>query len=173
MCLIFFVNIIDIFKIMSNSKGRQVAKFSPSVLAVSGLESFDVCKAISKLFNPDLIIVVDSLCAGKIERLGRSFQLSDAGIVPGSAVGSKVCELNEESMGVKVISVGVPMVVYLNTLLKQLFDIIKPSQTNFGRVLESNLKFFDGIFSPKDIDFLLQFATEVIGDAITRAIESI
>lgn len=164
---------IDVLDIMKNNNRVQVAKFCPSVLAVSGLESFDIAKAITSTYLPDVIIVVDSLCASRVERIGCSFQLTDAGIVPGSAVGSNVCNLSAETLGARVISIGVPMVVYLKSIFQQFLNKTKPSEDNLRRVFEENRDIFDGIFSPKDIDFLLEFATEAISCAIIEYLKSI
>ena len=160
---------VDILKLMK-LKDIKIAKFAPSVFAVSGLESFDVVKSLVGHLLPDVVIVVDSLCTKEISRLGKSFQITDAGIVPGSAVGSKVCNLSSETLNTKVISIGVPMVVYLNSVVLAVLDRIKPPNPIDLEALNRDFGCLDAIFSPKDIDFMIDFTAEIISQAIFEAL---
>ena len=56
------------------------------------------------------MIVVDALAAGDARRLGRTVQICDCGIAPGSGVGNDRRPLNREVLGVPVIGMGVPTV---------------------------------------------------------------
>jgi len=160
---------IDVLNIMDKSN-KKLAKFKPSVFSVSGIESYDIIKGVISKSSPDVIIVVDSLCTRDIERIGKSFQITNAGIVPGSAVGSNVCNLSKETLGVNVISIGVPVVVYLHSVIQEIIENVKPlNQTDLG-VLSQNLDKIDGIFSPKDIDFIIDFSSQIISQAIIGAI---
>lgn len=159
----------DIIKFM-RVKNVKVSKFEPGVFAVSGLESFDVVQAIVKQLNPDVVIVVDSLCTTNLSRLGKSFQITDAGIVPGSAMGNNLCNLSTETLGVKVISIGVPMVIYLNSVVQAVLDRIKPPNHVDLGVIYHELEQINSIFSPKDIDFLINFTAEIIAQAIFEAL---
>ena len=159
----------DIIKFMQ-IKDVKVSKFAPGVFAVSGLESFDVVKAIVNQLNPDVVIVVDSLCTTNLSRLGKSFQITDAGIVPGSAMGNNLCNLSGETLGVKVISIGVPMVIYLNSVVQAVLDRIKPPNHVDLGVIYQELEQINSIFSPKDIDFLINFTAEIISQAIFDAL---
>ena len=53
-------------------------------------------------------------------------QLTDTGIQPGSGVGNHRLGLTQETLGVKVIAVGVPMVVYASTIASDaLGDLVR------------------------------------------------
>lgn len=161
---------IDIYDCMKNKHGVRVAKFCPGVVSVSGMESFDLSRAVCDISEPDVIIVVDSLCTSSLDRLGNSIQLTDVGITPGSAVGSSLCELSERTLGgKKVLSVGVPVVVYLKSVIDGLIKKTEPNNNSF-RVLLDNLEKLDGIYSPKDIDFLINFLSGIVSRAIIDAI---
>ena len=46
-----------------------------------------------------------------MERLGTTVQFSDSGISPGSGVGNHRHEISQNTLGVPVISIGIPTVV--------------------------------------------------------------
>lgn len=62
------------------------------------------------------MLAVDALAAAAPERLCRTFQLSDAGIVPGSGVGNARAALQKRTLGVPVFCLGVPTVLDAGTL---------------------------------------------------------
>lgn len=158
---------IDALKISSGGKVKLV-KLSPGVEASSGMESYDFVKAISKEFKPDIIIAVDSLCSKEHKRLGLSFQFSSAGIVPGSASGNNNCTLTKEALGVPVLAVGVPLVVYLGSVVVSALKNIKPLNHNDLKVLNEITS--DAIYSPKDIDILVEICSKIISNAIEEAL---
>ena len=61
--------------------------------------------------NPDCVIAVDALAASSASRLGNTVQLCNAGISPGSGVGNHRYEISENTLGIPVISIGIPTVV--------------------------------------------------------------
>lgn len=99
---------------------RPVSAVSPGVLGTTGLESAEVVRSVISRVRPDRVIVIDALAAWKPERLCRTVQLSDTGIVPGSGVGNSREAFNHDSLGVPVVSVGVPTVVSARTLAAEL-----------------------------------------------------
>lgn len=98
---------------------RSVCAVAPGVLAITGIETGDMVKGIVQQVGPDAIIVIDALAAGSVERLGTTIQIADTGISPGSGVGNKRNALNQESLGVPVIAIGAPSVVYANTIIME------------------------------------------------------
>lgn len=52
-----------------------------------------------------------ALAARSAGRLGVTVQLSDTGIQPGSGVGNHRSGLTEETLGIPVFAIGIPMVV--------------------------------------------------------------
>lgn len=149
-----------------NREDRRFAKFCPGVFAVSGFHSFEIVSALNSIVLPDTIIVVDSLCAGSVFRLGKSFQVSDAGITPGSAMGENICNITSATMGgARVISIGVPVVIYLQSVLEEATEKLKPLEENSLEVLND----FDGIFSPKEIDEIIDYSSDIIASAIIKA----
>lgn len=157
---------LDVIKFATLRK--SVAKLAPGVGGNSGLESFDVVLAITRQYKPDVVIVVDSLCASNYNRIGKSFQITNAGIVPGSASGETKCKLNKDSLGTKVVAIGVPLVVYLQSVVTNVIKKIKPLNHNDLKVLNELLE--SSMYSPKDIDVLVEICSKIIAKAIEDAI---
>ena len=98
------------------SPGEKIKAFLPNVPAATGIESFEMIRAVTRETEPDAVIAADALCAASVKRLGSVFQVSDSGITPGSGVGNARAELSASTLGVPVIGVGVPCVVYSRTI---------------------------------------------------------
>lgn len=90
---------------------RPVYALTPGVLGTTGLESAYFVAAAAERVKPDRILAIDALAAGSRERLCRTVQLTDAGIVPGSGVGNSRAELSARTLGVPVCALGVPTVM--------------------------------------------------------------
>ncbi|MBR6773900.1 MAG: GPR endopeptidase [Clostridia bacterium] len=127
-----------------------VRTFCPQVSGVTGIESYDAVCAIVGKIKPEVVIAVDSLCAASQERLGTAFQLTDTGITPGSGVNNARARLDKTALGVDVISIGVPLVVYASTL---------------GAKKEDEL-----IVTPKDVDLLVQECATIIANSINATL---
>lgn len=140
---------------------RSVAGFVPGVLGRTGLEAAESVKGIAKSVSPSAVIVVDALAARRLSRLGTTVQFSDTGIIPGSGVGNVRKEITEHSVGVPVISVGIPTVVDVETLVNDLTgsksDISKENRNM--------------IITPREIDIVIERASELIGMAINKALQ--
>lgn len=89
---------------------RPTAVIAPGVLGQTGTESSETVRGVCREIHPAAVIVVDALAAGEVSRLGRTVQLCDSGIAPGSGVGNDRRPLNREVLGVPVIGMGVPTV---------------------------------------------------------------
>ena len=90
---------------------RPVSALAPGVLGQTGVETGEVICGVLDRVRPAVVIAVDALAAGRLSRLLRTVQLADTGITPGAGVGNARAALNEETLGVPVIAVGVPTVV--------------------------------------------------------------
>lgn len=90
---------------------RPVSVCQTGVLGTTGMESSELVQAIYRAVRPSAIVVIDALAARSSEKLCRTVQLTDSGIVPGSGVGNDRAELSRRVLGVPVMAVGVPTVV--------------------------------------------------------------
>ncbi len=77
----------------------------------------------------DLFIVVDALCAKNYHKLAHVIQINDVGINPGSGIGNYRQAINEETVGAKVIAIGIPTVIYASSLVS---DVLNYTLDYFG-----------------------------------------
>ncbi len=113
-------------------RGLDAAEISvliPGVLAESGMESSDLAAALTRAHRFDAVIAFDALFARSLSRLGRTIQISDAGIEPGGGIGNRRRALTQETLGIPVLSVGVPTVTDTETLLSDILESAPPALT--------------------------------------------
>ena len=94
-----------------SDKYRNVSILKPNVIGVTGIDSFEIIKNIVNEIKPNFVIAIDALCAADIRRLNKTIQITTSGITPGSGIGNERHELSKDTLGVKVIAIGVPTVV--------------------------------------------------------------
>lgn len=126
---------------------NPVSAVAPGVLGQTGVESAELIQAVCRLVQPQAVIVVDALACSGLERLGRTVQMSDAGIVPGSGVHNNRRELSRKTLGVPVIGMGVPMVAEIDGGVSPL------------------------IVTPREIDLILEHAAKLTACAINKALQ--
>ncbi len=137
---------------------RSVVALSPGVLGQTGMEAKEIIEGAVSLVKPSAIIAIDALAARSVSRLGNTVQISDTGIFPGSGIGNSRTEISEKTLGVPCIAVGIPTVVDAATLCYDLTGI---------NSREHNLM----IVTPKEIDMLIEKASDLLGKAINMAIQ--
>ncbi|MEK3890666.1 GPR endopeptidase [Bacillus sp. FSL K6-3431] len=111
---------------------RSVSAISPGVMGITGIETSDIIFGVVRNSKPDFIIAIDALASRSIERVNSTIQISDTGIHPGSGVGNKRKEISKETLGVPVISLGVPTVVDAVTITSDTIDFLLK---HFGKEL--------------------------------------
>ena len=90
---------------------QDTALTRTGVLGTTGMESAFQIRALCQALKPDCILAVDALAGAETEDLCRSIQVCDAGIAPGSGVGNDREALDESSLGIPVLAIGVPTVI--------------------------------------------------------------
>lgn len=88
-----------------------VSAIAPGVMGKTGIETLKIIKGVADTEKPDTVIAIDALAGADISRVTTSIQIADTGIAPGSGVGNHRDGLNESTLGVKVIAIGVPTVI--------------------------------------------------------------
>ena len=112
---------------------REVSALAPGVMGLTGLETSDIINGVVEKSNPDFIIAIDALASRSIERVNATIQVSDTGIQPGSGVGNKRKELSKQTLGVPVISIGVPTVLDAVSITSETIDFMLK---HFGREMQ-------------------------------------
>ncbi|MCL2106904.1 MAG: GPR endopeptidase [Oscillospiraceae bacterium] len=147
---------------------RPVACLAPGVLGRTGMESGEHLAAVARKLKPAALIVVDALAARRLSRLGRTVQLSDSGIVPGSGVGNARQAIQPATLGIPVISIGVPTVVDAATLA---FDLLERR----GLAAEPEREPEGGaegmMVTPREVDLVVDRAARLISMAINCALQ--
>lgn len=145
---------------------RAVAALSAGVLGTTGVESVELVKAVAEKLRPDCVIAIDALASQSVRRLCTTVQLTDTGIAPGSGVGNHRAALNEESLGVPVIAVGVPTVVEVNTLVRDVLE-----EAGRGELEPEALGQGGGFVTTRDIDERVAECGKLIGYALNLALQ--
>lgn len=145
---------------------RNVAVLSPGVMGQTGMESFSIVKSVTQMYHPDLIIAIDALATRNLNRINRVIQLNDTGIQPGSGVGNYRHALNEASLHVPVIAIGVATVSSVGAIVSDVLQDEKDAKNILKRL--SKVKRMDMIVTPKSMDDALQYLTDMLSDGINH-----
>ncbi len=97
----------------------------PGVSAQSGIESASYVESIVKDFDVDIVIAIDSLCAKNYEKLCHVIQINNTGIYPGSGIGNHRKGINQRTLNVPVLAIGVPTVIHASSLVNDVFALIE------------------------------------------------
>ncbi len=146
-------------------KGR-VACIKSSVSGVTGLNSYDIIKGVVNEVKPSLIIAIDTLSSKRAERLARVVQITNNGIVPGSGVGNAKTSLDKSTLGVPVIAIGVPLVIYAKNIVADFLEKSDISAIN----INANSSLSSMVVTVKDIDNAVKDFSISIGKGINQAI---
>lgn len=158
----------------NRKKMNRVSCLVPGVMAQTGMESAEIVRGVVKETKPDLVLVVDALAARSTKRLNRTFQISDAGIYPGSGVGNHRNALTGESLGVPVLAIGVPTVVDAATIVGD--ALREMEQENDSALLQNRehpqaLSGLNNMYvTGKDIDETILYLSEIVSNGINRAL---
>ena len=128
----------------------SVALCRPGVLGTSGIESAAQVQLLCRALKPELVVVIDALAGCEPEGLGRTVQVSDAGLAPGSGVGNDRPELSRTALGTAVLSLGIPTVI----------DAGLFGGEALGRMF----------VTPRDIDALVRDGARVLAYALNLAL---
>ncbi len=120
-----------------DSNYQRVSAISPGVMGETGIETSDIIQSIVDKIKPDLVIVIDSLASGSIDRVNKTIQMTDTGIHPGSGIGNERKEISFDTLKVPVIAIGVPTVVDAVTIVS---DTINYMYRNYSYTKENKDK---------------------------------
>ncbi len=144
---------------------RPVSALAPGVLGQTGVETGEVICGVLDRVRPAAVIAVDALAAGRLSRLLRTVQLADTGITPGAGVGNARAALNEETLGVPVIAVGVPTVVDGATLAHEISSQLGQPACEALEDLSQPV-----MITTRDIDREVADISRMIGYAVNMAL---
>jgi spore protease len=170
---------------------RPVSAIAPGVLGTTGIESSEIVQGIVDKSQPDFIIAIDALASRALERVNTTIQIADTGIHPGSGIGNKRKGITKEVLGIPVIAIGVPTVVYASTIVNSAIDMMqkhfKEQTNNTGQILglldgmqeEERLLLVkevlnpvghDLLVTPKEIDQFIEDIANIIASGLNAAL---
>lgn len=160
---------------------RGVCALAPGVLGVTGMETAEVIQGVVQKIRPAAVIAVDALAARESGRICTTIQVTDTGIRPGSGVGNHRMGLTRETLGVPVIAVGVPMVVYAAviardalTMLMADMDMPAPEHEQaidalVSRVIREGMG--EMVVTPREVDEMVGRVAEIIAEGLNMAFQ--
>lgn len=141
---------------------NPVCSLATGVLGQTGIETGEIIKSVADAIKPKAVIVIDALAAAGLERLGRTVQITDTGITPGSGVGNKRAEISKNTLGVPVIAIGVPTVVDAVTLARA----VTGNKTATESAEAQNM-----MVTPREIDVMIERAAKLISLCVNCALQ--
>lgn len=160
---------------------RGVCAAAPGVLGITGMETAEVVQGMVEHVRPAAVIAIDALAARESARIGTTIQVTDTGIQPGSGVGNHRMGLTRETLGVPVIAIGVPMVVYAAVIAR---DALALLLQDMGLEEETHAQAMDAlvdkvtrqglgelVVTPREVDELVGKIGHVIAKGINMALQ--
>lgn len=188
-------HLINFAKDLVEPDTRSVSALSPGVLGTTGIETSEIITSVCNEVKPDIVIAIDSLASSSINRLGTTIQLSNTGITPGAGVRNKREGINQNTLNVPVIAIGVPTVVDMATITSEAIDkmvevtkqkiengdnSVKKEQIervinifnddNKYNMIANVLDTDNFIVTPKEIDDVIQIVSDLISGGINMSI---
>lgn len=136
-------------------QGREICALCPGVMAQTGIETLQILKAVCMETKPDIVIAVDALAAREPSRLNSTIQICDTGIAPGAGVGNDRKRINEDTLGIKVIAIGVPTVISVSAIVHQKVEDLPEALASM-------------FVTPNNIDEAVKRVSYTISEAINR-----
>ena len=158
---------------------RSVCAAAPGVLGVTGIETAEVLRGMVEHVRPDAVIAVDALAARSSQRICSTIQIADTGITPGSGVGNHRKALTAQTLGIPVIAVGVPMVVYASTIARDAMGYLsaidgasEADEERLAACVERVVtqRLGDLIVTPREVDALVERMAGIVAEGINLAL---
>ncbi|MBR2942270.1 MAG: GPR endopeptidase [Clostridia bacterium] len=156
-----------------------VCAAAPGVLGVTGIETAEVLRGMVEHVKPDAVIAVDALAARDSRRICSAIQVADTGITPGSGVGNHQKALTCETLGIPVIAVGVPMVVYASTIVRDAMALLGAADGASQEEEEKLMALAERVVSeqlgemivtPREVDALVERMAGIVAEGINLAL---
>lgn len=146
----------------------SLSALAPGVLGQTGIEVLELLQGAVQAIRPDVVLAIDALAARSCDRLACTVQITDTGICPGSGVGNHRAAISRETLGIPVMTVGVPTVVDSATLVWDALRLGGMHEVDDGvrRVLENGKHFF---VSPRESDVIVETLSEILARSISHA----
>lgn len=159
---------------MGEDKVHLVSGLVPGVMAQTGMETMEIIRGVVEETRPDAVVAIDALAARSMKRLNCTIQITDTGINPGSGVMNHRTGLNQETLGIPVIGIGVPTVVDAATIvhdaISHLLESLEEAEMEefLGELITPKLHSM--FVTPKDVDETVKMLSFTISEGINMAV---
>ena len=146
------------------SEYATVSAMAAPVFGVGGVESAELAEGLVRVLQPDAVVLIDAMATGRLERLCKTIQLSDTGLTPGGGVDNARREISKKTLGVPVLSIGMPTVVDCRVLLRH---ALGEEWEDFSEKLhpyEESL-----IATPRQMELATDMGAKIIAFALNKA----
>ena len=160
---------------------RGVCALAPGVLGVTGMETAEVVRGIVEHVKPAAVVAIDALAARETGRICTTVQITDTGIRPGSGVGNHRLGLTRETLGVPVIALGVPMVVYASVIARDALNLLlqdlDETEENHAQAVEAlaqrvtRQRLGELVVTPREVDELVGRVARILADGLNLAFQ--
>lgn len=107
-----------------NEAVSSVSALAPGVMGQTGVETVEIVESLVSKIKPDLVICIDALASRKTSRVNATIQIADTGVQPGAGVGNHRAGINQDTLGVPVIAIGIPTVVDAATVVNDTIEYL-------------------------------------------------
>ena len=97
-------------------KRYSLSAIETDVASKTGLETIKLVRAAARELHADCVIAIDALACRNPRSIGKTIQITDSGIVPGSGADASNTELSRRTLGISVAAVGVPTMTLLSAV---------------------------------------------------------
>ncbi|MBQ8312464.1 MAG: GPR endopeptidase [Clostridia bacterium] len=161
---------------LQEQRMRSVCAMAPGVLGITGVETAELALGLTQKLKPSAVLVIDALAAMETSHICTTIQLTDTGISPGSGVGNHRKGIDAQWLQVPVIAIGIPMVVYASTIVRDALRRIlsKESTEEAAEAMATELAggaIGDFVVTPRSIDELVQGLADMLALAINAALQ--
>ena len=144
--------------ISNEISGVRICTIAPGVSGQTGIDTAVIVRSAASAAKAELVIAVDALRASAPERLGAFIQISNCGISPGSGINASKTALQLSTVGVPVLSIGIPTVISASAFISE------------GKIAS---KYADMIVTNKECDIIASTGASIIARAIEQAFYSV
>ena len=117
------------------------------VAAKTGLDTAKLVRAAARELPADCVVVIDALACNNPRYIGKTVQITDAGLIPGSGAGCRRDAISRKTLGIPVAAIGVPTVTALSSVTQN------PADSGF-------------LVTTGDVDVIVKQWAEVISGAL-------
>ena len=138
----------------------EIAVMAPGVASSCGMDAEIAVRGVCNIMKPDVVFAIDALASRSPKRLGTTVQISNTGIFPGSGIGNGRRAISKETLGVPVISIGIPTVIDS----RMFWYDAEGAPEKANKLLRESM-----FVSPKEINEIVKVGARIISGGINQA----